>query len=150
MCSVHNIPTGDDTPWTTPKKTTEGSSQADVTDKYKTMIVTPEGSIIRIGGPELKPEADPGWEERKAERKAKKAHLVSPGSTSSPHSSPEMSKKSPTTTTSHPPPTLIRCGDIGSANRAVPGPLTSSLYAYVRGRNARQERRADVVHAHYS
>ena len=102
------------------------------------------------GGPELKPEADPGWEERKAERKAKKAHLVSPGSTSSPHSSPEMSKKSPTTTTSHPPPTLIRCGDIGSANRAVPGLLTSSLYAYVRGRNARQERRADVVHAHYS
>ena len=35
--------------------------------------------IIRIGGPELKPEADPGWEERKA----KKARLVSPGSTSS-------------------------------------------------------------------
>ena len=62
---------------TTLKKTTEGSSQADVSDKYKTMIVTPEGSIIRIGGPELKPEADPGWEERKAERKAKKAHLVS-------------------------------------------------------------------------
>ena len=91
MCSVHNIPTGDDTPWTTPKKTTEGSSQADVTDKYKTMIVTPEGSIIRIGGPELKPEADPGREERKAERKAKKARLVSPGSTSSPHSSPEES-----------------------------------------------------------
>ena len=51
---------------TTLKKTTEGSSQADVSDKYKTMIVTPEGSIIRIGGFELKPETDPEWEERKA------------------------------------------------------------------------------------
>jgi hypothetical protein len=55
------------------------------------MIVTPEGSIIRNGGPELKPETDPGWEERKAERKAKKARLISPGSTSTPHGSPEES-----------------------------------------------------------
>ena len=55
------------------------------------MVVNPEGSIIRIGGPELKPEADPGGEERKAERKAKTARLVSPGSTSSPHGSPEES-----------------------------------------------------------
>ena len=107
------------------------------------MIVTPEGSIIRIGGPELKPETDPGWEERKAERKAKKARLISPEGR---RRRLTARQKSLTTTTSHPP-TLIRCRDIGSANRVVPGPLTSSLCACVRRRNARQERRADgVVH----
>ena len=31
-------------------------------------IVTPEGSIIRMGGPPPKEETDAGWEERKAKR----------------------------------------------------------------------------------
>ena len=31
-------------------------------------IVTPEGSIIRMGGPPPKEETDPSWEERKAKR----------------------------------------------------------------------------------
>ena len=37
-------------------------------DKYKAMILTPEGSIIAIGDPNKarKPETDPDWEERKA------------------------------------------------------------------------------------
>ena len=33
------------------------------------MMVTPEGSIIRMGGPQPTPETDPEWEARKAERK---------------------------------------------------------------------------------
>ena len=57
-------------------------------DKYKTMVVTPEGSIIRIGGPELKPETDPDWEERKAKRARKDE---SPGERSSAPSSPHGS-----------------------------------------------------------
>ena len=54
---------------TTPTKLAEDSPE----DKYKAMIVTPDGTIIRIGGPEMKPETDPGWEERQAQRKAKRA-----------------------------------------------------------------------------
>ncbi len=50
------------------------------------MVVTPEGSIIRIGGPlELKPESDPDWEERKAKRARKNDE--SPESVSSIHGS---------------------------------------------------------------
>ena len=33
-----------------------------------TMIVTPDGSIIRICGKQPKPETDPNWIERKAKR----------------------------------------------------------------------------------
>ena len=58
-------------------------------DKYKAMIVTPDGTIIRIGGPEMKPETDPGWEERQAQRKAKRAREETPSSSSdSPAESP--------------------------------------------------------------
>ena len=43
-------------------------------EKYKTMVVTPGGTIIRVDGlGKDKPETDPGWEARKAERKEKKA-----------------------------------------------------------------------------
>ena len=56
---------------------------------YKAMIVTPDGTIIRIGGPEMKPETDPGWEERQAQRKAKRAREETPSSSSdSPAESP--------------------------------------------------------------
>ena len=40
--------------------------QCDTEDKCKCMIVTPEGSIIRIGGKQPKPETDPDWEDRQA------------------------------------------------------------------------------------
>ena len=36
--------------------------------EYKTMIVTPEGSIIRIGGKQPKPETDENWVAREAKR----------------------------------------------------------------------------------
>ena len=53
------------------------------------MIVTPDGTIIRIGGPEMKPETDPGWEERQAQLKAKRAREETPSSSSdSPAESP--------------------------------------------------------------
>ena len=44
--------------------------------EYKTMVVTLEGSIIRMipSGKKPKPETDPNWVDRKAERKAKEAH----------------------------------------------------------------------------
>ena len=52
-------------------------------------FVTPDGTIIRIGGPEMKPETDPGWEERQAQRKAKRAREETPSSSSdSPAESP--------------------------------------------------------------
>ena len=45
----------------------------DEEDKYKAMIVTPEGSIIRVDGKfKDKVETDPDWEERKAALKAKR------------------------------------------------------------------------------
>jgi hypothetical protein len=70
---------------TTPTKLAEDSPE----DKYKAMIVTPDGTIIRIGGPEMKPETDPGWEERQAQRKAKRAREETPSSSSdSPAESP--------------------------------------------------------------
>ena len=40
------------------------------------MMVTPEGSIIRMGGPQPKPETDPEWEAHKAERKLKRAQSM--------------------------------------------------------------------------
>ena len=40
------------------------------------MMVTPEGSIIRMGGPQPKPETDPEWEARKAERKLRRAQRM--------------------------------------------------------------------------
>ena len=43
------------------------------------MMVTPEGSIIRMGGPQPKPETDPEWEARKAERKLKRAQSMDHG-----------------------------------------------------------------------
>ena len=42
--------------------------------EFKTMMVTPEGSIIR-SGKKPKPETDPNWIERKAERKAKRMRV---------------------------------------------------------------------------
>ena len=46
-------------------------------DKYKAMIVTPEGSIISFGDPrERKPETDPDWEEREAKRMAKRVRRL--------------------------------------------------------------------------
>ena len=70
---------------TTPTKLAEDSPE----DKYKAMIVTPDGTIIRIGGPEMKPETDPGWEERQAQRKVKRAREETPSSSSdSPAESP--------------------------------------------------------------
>ena len=71
---------------TTPTKLAKDSPE----DKYKAMIVvTPDGTIIRIGGPEMKPETDPGWEERQAQRKAKRAREETPSSSSdSPAESP--------------------------------------------------------------
>ena len=40
-------------------------------DKFNTIEVTPDGSIIHYGDKEAKPETDPGWAEREAQRKAK-------------------------------------------------------------------------------
>ena len=51
--------------------------------------MTPDGTILRIGGPEMKPETDPGWEERQAQRKVKRAREETPSSSSdSPAESP--------------------------------------------------------------
>ena len=44
-------------------------------DKYQTMAVTPEGSIIRFADKKMKPETDPDWEENVAKRKAKRQRL---------------------------------------------------------------------------
>ena len=42
-------------------------------DKYESLILTPEGTIIgMLGDKELKPETDPGWEARQAEKRAKR------------------------------------------------------------------------------
>ena len=42
-------------------------------------MVTPEESIIRVDGRgKNKPETDPGWEAREAERKAKRMRAKSP------------------------------------------------------------------------
>ena len=47
--------------------------------EFETMVVTPEGSIIRVdGGGKNKPETDPTWEARQAERKAKRVRTNSP------------------------------------------------------------------------
>ena len=35
-------------------------------------VVTPRGSIVALGDKEPRPETDPGWEERKAKRNAKR------------------------------------------------------------------------------
>ena len=45
--------------------------------EFKTMMVTPEGSIIRMipSGKKPKPETDPNCVERKAERKAKRMRV---------------------------------------------------------------------------
>ena len=41
-------------------------------DKYENMMLTPNGSIVAmIGDKELKPETDPDWEARQAERRAR-------------------------------------------------------------------------------
>ena len=42
--------------------------------EFNTMVVTPKGSIIRMipSGKKPKPETDPNWVDRKAERKAKR------------------------------------------------------------------------------
>ena len=34
-------------------------------DKYQTMAVTPEGSIIRFADKKMKPETDPDWEAKR-------------------------------------------------------------------------------------
>ena len=41
------------------------------TTLFKTMVVTPEGSIIRFADKKMMPETDPDWEENVAMRKAK-------------------------------------------------------------------------------
>ena len=60
--------------------TKAGSSPREDKDtEYEAMVVTPEGSIIDIRnvGRRRKPETDPDWEEREAERKAAKARRLS-------------------------------------------------------------------------
>ena len=51
----------------------------DTYTEYEAMVVTPDGSIIDIRNVSRrrKPETDPDWEEREAERKAAKARRLS-------------------------------------------------------------------------
>ena len=50
----------------------------DTYTEYEAMVVTPDGSIIDIHnvGRRRKPETDPDWEEREADRKAAKARRL--------------------------------------------------------------------------
>ena len=55
----------------TPDETPIGNVDGDV-DKYENLMLTPNGSIVAmIGDKELKPETDPDWEARQAERRAR-------------------------------------------------------------------------------